>query len=74
MLVGFAQGAAGKTFGVTFNDTTSTWQVLSDPNGVGNTIFNGINSKGDIVGFYVRLRGQHGRLARHPDGGDAKHR
>jgi hypothetical protein len=68
LLVGFAQGAGGKMFGVTFNDTTSTWQKFSDPNGVGTTIFNGINSKGDIVGFYVDSAGNTDGLLATPLG------
>src|SRR5262249_24615949 len=30
---------------------------LDDPNGIGTTTFNGVNDRGDIVGFYVNGAG-----------------
>jgi hypothetical protein len=31
----------------------SHWQSIDDPNGVGSTVVNGINTAGDLVGFYT---------------------
>ncbi len=45
-----------KTFGFTWSRGHG-FQTINDPNGVGNTFVNGINSAGDLVGFYV---GKHG--------------
>jgi hypothetical protein len=30
-----------------------TYQTVDDPNGIGTTTINGINDKGQLVGFYV---------------------
>ena len=35
----------------------SHWQSIDDPNGVGSTIVNGINTAGDLVGFYTDAAG-----------------
>jgi hypothetical protein len=35
----------------------SHWQSIDDPNGVGTTTVNGINTAGDLVGFYVDSAG-----------------
>jgi hypothetical protein len=57
LVVGDAVGPKGKMFGIVYNMTSKTWEAFSDPNGIGTTTFNGINSKGDIVGFYVDSMG-----------------
>lgn len=31
----------------------SHWQSIDDPNGAGSTMVNGINTAGDLVGFYT---------------------
>jgi hypothetical protein len=51
-VVGFYTDAAGNTHGFVHNVLTNTWQSIDDPNGVGTTIVNGINSKGQLVGFW----------------------
>ena len=35
----------------------SVWQSIDDPNGVGSTVVNGINTAGDLVGFYTDAAG-----------------
>jgi hypothetical protein len=35
----------------------SHWQKIDDPHGVGSTVVNGINSAGDLVGFYTDSAG-----------------
>jgi hypothetical protein len=35
----------------------SHWRSIDDPNGVGSTVVNGINSAGDLVGFYTDSAG-----------------
>ncbi len=44
----------GNTHGFTYNTlaTTNKWQSIDDPNGVGTTVVNGVNDKGDLVGFW----------------------
>jgi hypothetical protein len=43
----------------------SHWQSIDDPNGVGSTTVNGINTAGDLVGFYTDAAGNtDGMLAR----------
>jgi hypothetical protein len=54
----------GVTHGIIYNTKTGTFTTLDDPNAVGSTVFNGINDKGDIVGFYTDMAGNtHGLLA-----------
>lgn len=50
----YTKGA--KNFGFTWRRGHG-FQTINDPLGVGNTFVNGINSAGDLVGFYV---GKHG--------------
>ena len=61
--VGFDIDANGVTHGVIYNTKTGTFIILDDPNAVGSTVFNGINDKGDIVGFYSDGTNTHGLLA-----------
>jgi hypothetical protein len=54
----------GVTHGIIYNIKTGTFTTLDDPNASGFTLFNGINDKGDIVGFYADAAGNtHGLLA-----------
>ena len=54
----------GVTHGIIYNTKTGTFITLDDPNASGSTIFNGINDKGDVVGFYTDAAGNtHGLLA-----------
>lgn len=50
--VGVETDAANLMHGIIWDGLTNTWQVLDDPNGIGTTTFNGLNDKGQIVGFY----------------------
>jgi len=56
-LVGQAFGPLGFTVGFVYNVATATFTKVSDPNGVGATVVNGINDAGDLVGFYVNGAG-----------------
>jgi hypothetical protein len=49
-------GSSAKMYGFTWSHGRG-YQTISDPLGVGTTTLNGINDKGDLVGFYV---GKHG--------------
>jgi hypothetical protein len=54
----------GVTHGIIYNTKTGAFIQLDDPNASGLTLFNGINDKGDIVGFYTDAAGNtHGLLA-----------
>lgn len=54
----------GVTHGIIYNSKKGTFTTLDDPNASGLTIFNGLNDKGDIVGFYTDAAGNtHGLLA-----------
>jgi len=54
----------GVTHGLVYNSRTGRFTTLDDPNASGSTIFNGLNDKGDIVGFYTDAAGNtHGLLA-----------
>lgn len=62
LIVGVYQDSAGNNHGFTFNELTSQWQTVDDPfavPGAGNgTTINGLNDKGQLVGFYVNAAGQ----------------
>jgi hypothetical protein len=52
--VGFYQLTSNDiTHGIIYNPANGQWQQLDDPNGVGGTVLNGLNDKGEIVGFYT---------------------
>ena len=51
--VGFDVDAAGLMHGIVCNTSTLACMEVDDPNGIGTTTFNGVNDKGQIVGFYV---------------------
>ena len=48
---------ANKMHGIVYNSRTNSFTTLDDPNGIGATTLNGINDRGDIVGFYVDSNG-----------------
>jgi len=59
-VVGSYVDAAGNTHGFVYDWLTNTWTTINDPNANGNTSFgvegtlvNGINDKGQLVGFYA---------------------
>jgi hypothetical protein len=52
IVVGFYTDSSNLTHGFTYNSSTKAWQSIDDPDGVGTTVVNGINSKGTLVGFY----------------------
>jgi hypothetical protein len=47
----------GVTHGIIYNSATGAFTQLDDPNAAGFTLFNGINNRGDIVGFYTDAAG-----------------
>ena len=55
MVVGtYTKGS--KNFGFTW-DRKHGYQTIKDPNGPSQTFVNGVNSAGDLVGFYVDSKG-----------------
>ncbi len=56
-LVGQAFGPKGFTEGFVYNVARATFTTVTDPNGVGGTVVNGINDAGDLVGFYTNSTG-----------------
>ncbi len=66
--VGDFVDGAGAMHGAICNIVTGACQTLDDPNGVGTTTINGVNSKGQLVGFYVGGDDNtHGFLATVPE-------
>jgi hypothetical protein len=62
-LVVGAYTIGGSTFGFTWQAGRG-FRTVSDPNGVGSTIVNGVNNAGDLVGFYTDRSGNtNGMLA-----------
>jgi len=58
-------GINAKTFGFTWLRGRGFQLKISDPQGVGTTIINGVNTAGDLVGFYVGAHGDtNGFLAK----------
>lgn len=55
--VGVQTLASGALDGLICDAFTGTCQTLDDPNGIGTTTFNGVNDRGQIVGFYVNGEG-----------------
>jgi len=45
--------AAGGMHGFLYTVATASFQSIDDPNGIGTTTINGINDRGQLVGFYV---------------------
>jgi hypothetical protein len=59
-------GAAAKTHG--FVRSAGSFQTVDDPNGIGTTIINGVNDKGDLVGFYTDTLGNTDGFLAQPAG------
>ncbi len=57
LAVGQAFGPKGFTEGFVYNVATKAFTIVTDPNGVGSTVVNGINDAGDLVGFYTNSTG-----------------
>ncbi len=55
--VGFDIDANGAMHGIICDVETGACEQQDDPNGIGTTIFNGLNDRGHIVGFYVNGAG-----------------
>lgn len=51
-VVGFWTDSSGNTHGFVYDTTAATFTSVDDPSGVGETIVNGINDDGTLVGFY----------------------
>ncbi|MBV8345094.1 MAG: hypothetical protein JO190_08915 [Candidatus Eremiobacteraeota bacterium] len=58
-IVGSYAGASSTTHGFLLTDVTGTpkFRTIDDPNGIGTTVINGINSHVSMVGFYVDSTG-----------------
>jgi hypothetical protein len=62
-LVVGAYTVGSRTFGFTWQAGRG-FRTVSDPNGVGSTVVNGVNNAGDLVGFYTDRNGNtNGMLA-----------
>jgi hypothetical protein len=60
----------GVTHGIFYDSKSGAFTTVDDPNAAGFTLLNGINDKGDAVGFYTDAAGNtHGMLVTpgHPD-------
>jgi hypothetical protein len=56
--VGFyPMSSTGITHGRLYNPANGEWVTLDNPNGVGGTVLNGLNNKGQVVGFYTDAAG-----------------
>lgn len=53
--VGMYVGAHKLTYGFVYSG--GTFKTISDPNGIGSTVVNGLNNLGTIVGFYTDAAG-----------------
>lgn len=63
MAVGFFQRKDGIPHGVLYDPGSGTWTQVDAPEGAQGTVLNGINDKGDMVGFYMDNVGNtHGLL------------
>ena len=51
-VVGFWVDSSGNTHGFVYNVSAATFTSVDDPSGVGETVLNGINDDGTLVGFY----------------------
>jgi hypothetical protein len=59
-IVGSYLDSKGVMHGFVLSDPlgpVSHWQKIDDPHGIGSTVVNGINSAGDLVGFYTDSAG-----------------
>ncbi len=50
-------GSDGKTRGFLYNMDNHRYTTIDDPNANGSTVMNGINDKGQLVGFYLDAAG-----------------
>jgi hypothetical protein len=55
-------GSSALTFGFTWTPKHG-FKMVNDPHGIGSTTINGVNDKGDLVGFYMVGSITHGFLA-----------
>ena len=67
LAVGF-DVVGGVTHGIIYDVSTQTFATLDDPHASGLTEFNGINDRGDIVGFYMDSKGNTDGLLARPSG------
>jgi hypothetical protein len=51
-VVGFWTDSSSNTHGFVYSISAATFTSVDDPSGVGETIVNGINDDGTLVGFY----------------------
>ena len=58
--------AGDATHGFVYNIATNAYQSFDDPNGIGTTTSNGINDKGQLVGFYMDANGNTDGLVATP--------
>jgi hypothetical protein len=60
-VVGSYTDATGATHGFLFDEQSKTYATIDDPNGVkgptAQTVLNGINDKGQVVGFFLDKAG-----------------
>ena len=45
-------GTSAKSFGFTWTKAHG-FKTVNDPHGIGSTIINGVNDRGELVGFYT---------------------
>jgi hypothetical protein len=50
-VVGAYTDSSGAGHGLVYTISSQSWQTIDDPNGLGNTVVNGINDSGVLVGF-----------------------
>ena len=55
--VGFFTDGNNVNHGLLYHPATGAWQQIDDPNGAGGTVLNGLNNKGEAVGFYTDAAG-----------------
>jgi hypothetical protein len=61
--VGFYMSRNNLPIGLYYQPSTGAWTQVEDPDGVGGTFVNGINNKGQLVGFFIDAAGNyHGML------------
>ena len=57
-------GTSAKTYGFTWTKAHG-FKTVNDPRGIGSTFINGLNDRGELVGFYTDSKGNtDGFLAR----------
>lgn len=64
-VVGTYMDAAGNTHGFLYDVTANVYESVNDPSNVDNTVINGINDEGQIVGFFTEVTSgnTHGLVA-----------